>query len=535
MLMRILPISALRLFAAGGAGVPSRAWLALSLLLLSLAPARPAFPSVPAPVPAAASDPLRDGTGSLFLNAPPSASETLRSDFKAEFAKDTWNGVSSPTFLLQRAEVGGNGYGLFAEMGDIRIRQTSNTLQEAAGRGGRFGFLTGNSGNSARIETFAAAGALGKAQDDLLVGATGELSLLDSSARLKTIVVSGRHSLDRDGRWPDAGARKGDVLGFQAVLDPFDGKLAAEAEYDYSVYDGNTADRNDAVRDSAYRIKLGGGWGNSRYSALYERTGPQYRLMTGQGPARDNEGVSLGLATAYQLHLFDVKLSRYNDNTENNDLYPRLYRYEGLFDYRFKGFKTLPLALQYRKSFIDSTREPLGHLPKEVEEEAVTGQMNYLAGKWDLGLRGTLSQRQNKLSQRKESETRTLGFLPKLAAGPVTVAPDFSVRRVTDYASNLRTDHWAFNLGLNGALLKKKLDYELKGGYKKEVVGDTGIERQVVGARVKAAYPLARFFNWTSAPSLGIKGEYKGIDNRLPNKRENDFSLLISLDGGKFL
>ena len=44
-----------------------------------------------------------------------------------------------------------------------------------------------------------------------------------------------------------------------------------------------------------------------------------------------------------------------------------------------------------------------------------------------------------------------------------------------------------------------------------------------------------RAFRRKGAPRLGIRGEYQGINNRAVDRRENDFSLLISLDGGAFL
>lgn len=545
MLIRLLPISA----TSGARRAHFEAllckWGVLSLLAMLLVPVSPAFPSFPetpppvtamrAPAAVAPVDQplLYDARVDLVSGEP----ERFRGEFKAQYPSDPFGVVvdGAPSSFLQRGEYGGSGFGLFAEMGDLRIGQTLNTAQEISGRGGRFGFLTGSSGNRARFETFAAGAAGGGSQDDMLVGATGELSLLGESARFKTIYLSGRQSLDRDGRWPDTGAKRGDVLGLVAVFAPFDGKVSAEAEIDYSVFDGNTADAHSAVRDSACRLKLGGGWGRSRYTALYERTGAQYRLMGNRGPARDSEGVSLGVATSVLLHAFDFKLSRYNNNTDKSELYPRLYRYEGFVDYRFSGFKGVPLALQYKKTLIDSANEPLGYLPKEVEEDAVSGQMNYLAGKWDLGLRGVLSQRTNKLYRQRETATHTLGFLPRFNAGPVKVTPDFSVKRVTEFASHLRTDHYAVDLGLNGSLLESRLDYEVKGGFKRETTGVARTGRQVVGAKVKAAYPLARFFKWSSNPSLGIKGEYKGIDNRSYDRRESDFSLLISLDGGKFL
>ena len=500
----------------------------------------PALSSLPAAplvtLPAQQSDIFPLQLPGLALEAPLPVSPGFRSEFRAEYPKEPWNGVQQtrPSFLLQRGEFGGSGYRFFAEMGDLQLKQTRNTLQQVQGRGGRFSFLTGGSGSRATFETFAASGTHGPGPDDTLVGATGELLLLDESARFKTIFLSGRKSLDKEGRWPTAGARKGDVVGIVAHLEPFGGKLSAEAEYDYSVYDGNTSDLTSALHDSAYRFKLSGGWGPSRYTALYERTGPRYRLMS-DAPPRDREGGSLGVETALAAHAFDLKLSRYNDNVESDPLSPRLYRYEGVFDYRFKGFEMLPLALQYRKTFIDSSNEPSGYLSREAAEEAVSGELNYLAGRWSLGLRGGLSQRCDRLRQQKELSSASVGFLPRFSAGSFTVTPDLSLKRVTDFTVSQRTDQYALNLGVTGTLLEQRLDYELKGGFKRESTGVPGTGREIVGAKVKAAYPLPQLFKWSRPPSLGIKGEYNGINNLTEDRRDSDFSLLISLDGGSFL
>ncbi|MBU5612123.1 hypothetical protein [Geomonas azotofigens] len=521
-------------FSAGALFVP----LALATLFAAPSLAGASYPEPAAPVATLPSQPdiFPLQLPGLPLLAPLPGAPPVRTEFRTAFPAQTWNGVREPGpfCVLQRGEFGGNGYKLLAEMGDLQLQQTANTLREVRGRGGHFSLLTGNSGNRAALETFATSGARGEGGDDTLVGATGELSLLDQSARFKTIFLSGRKSLDREGRWPTAGARRGDVVGFVAQLDPLKGRLAAEAEYDYSSYDANTADLVSPLHDSAYRLKLSGGFGPSRYTALYERTGPRYRLMN-DGPTRDRQGGTLGVETVLAAHVFDVKLSRYNDNLENDPLSPRLYRYEGVFDYRFHGVRALPLALQYKKSFIDSAREPLGSLPKEVAEDAVSGQVNFLAGSWDVGLRGGMSQRTDRLRQQREMATTSVGFLPKFSAGGFTLAPDLSLKRIMDFTAAQRTDQYALNLGLTGKLLEKRLDYELKGGYKRECTGAPGTGKEVLGAKLKAVYPLAPFFNWSRYTSLGVKGEYNEINNFTEDRRENDFSLLISLDGGSFL
>ncbi|OGU06606.1 MAG: hypothetical protein A2075_08460 [Geobacteraceae bacterium GWC2_58_44] len=458
--------------------------------------------------------------------------ERWKSDFTSRPAQSMEN---VPAFLNQRGEYSVNGLSLRAEMGDLRISETPNTVQELSRRGGRLALEAGNADTALRLQTFASSGLNGSGSDALLVGATGEISLLAESARFKTIYLSGREALQPGAKPSDYRERRGDVLGLVAVLEPFKGRLAAEAELDFALFDTDSADEAGAVMDSACRVKVGGEWARYRYNALYERTGPDYRLMGGQGPKRDSEGLSLGVETSFNIHAFDLRLSRHHNNTGNNELHPRLYRYEGLLDYTLKAIETLPLGLRYRKSFGESAREPAGYLAKESEEDAVSGRVNYLAGKWDLGLLASFSQRTDRIRAERESTAATLAFLPKFAAGPVTVAPDFSVRRSMDFPTSLRTDQYAVSLGINGSALEKKLDYELKGGFKKEWAGLANHRKETLGAKVKAAYPFASLFKSAWQPSIGIRGEYNGSSDRLSDRRSNAFSLLFSVEGRSLL
>lgn len=436
---------------------------------------------------------------------------------------------------LQRGEYLGKGYGLSAEIGDLRIGGRRNTAQAVPGRGGRLAVSSGNAGNAVRLETFAANTVNGTGSEGLLAGATGEISLLAESARLKTTFLTGSETLITAGKPFAPGQRIGNLLGLTAVLDPLKGKLSAEGEIDFTVFDRNTTDGAAALRDSACRLQVGGAWDRYKYSALYERTGPSYHLPGGSGPRRDWEGVAFAVQTGFQLHAVDLKLSRYNNNTDKSALYPRLYRYEGFLDYTYRGIEELPLGLQYRKTQLDSTSEPAGFAARDSDEDAVSGRVSYLAGKWELGLHAGLSQRTDRLKDEREATAATFSLLPKFAAGPVTVAPDLWFKRSKDFAAGLRTDQYALNLGITGSLLERKLNYELNGGFKKEWAALAGYGRQTLGARVKAGYPLANLFRGVNKTSLGVLGEYKGISTRTFEQRSRDFSLLFSVERVSFL
>ena len=247
----------------------------------------------------------------------------LKIDFTARPAGNPF-ADGTPASFLQRGEYIGSGFTMQTEMGDIGVSETTNTVWGLTGKGAKFGIRSDNGENAIRLSSFAATGGIA---DGLLVGLSGEVSFLAESARLKSVYASGRETLKPDGKRLVAGERRGDVLGLVAMLEPFKGVLAAEAEVDFAVFDRDTADDIRAIHDRAYRFRAGGAKGNFRYSALHESTGKDYRLMGSPVPRRDREGIALGMGAVFQLNALDLNFSRYNDNTGNSAGYPRLYRY----------------------------------------------------------------------------------------------------------------------------------------------------------------------------------------------------------------
>lgn len=501
--------------------------LALAQPARALAGTVPAAPSAAAgPAPVLPDSPPPEAATSIasYLYSSPSAARSGR--WTTEFQ----DGAS----LKQRGVYSANGLSLLAEMGEISISETPNTVHGLSGKGGRLAVSTGSGGNALRLQTFASSGAGGSGSGGMLFGATGEISILSDAARFKTILFSGRQSLQQGLQPLTLGEKRGDVVGLVATVEPFKGRLAAEAELDFSIFDRDTADDVEAIRDSALRLQLGGELGRYRYKALYERTGPDYRLFGAKGPKRDSEGVSLGVETSLGIHAFDVKLSRYHNNTRNEVLKPRLYRFEGLLDYTFKAIDDLPLGLRYKKIFVDSAQEPAGYLPSRSEEEAVAGKVNYLRGRWDLGLLASYSQRTDLIRDEREATSTTFSFLPKYAAGELTVTPDFSLQRSVDVPASQRTARYAVGLGITGSALEKRLDYQLNGAFKKEMAA-TGFRKETVGANVKAAYPVLTLFKKNWQPSFGISGEYSGITDPAALRRENAFTFLFSVEGKSLL
>lgn len=472
-------------------------------------------------------------SGEMDLKLPTSFPETNRwkTDFTAR-SKEDYSGVGTSGFILQRGEYSGNGFSLRTEMGDISISETPNTADGLSGRGGRLALQVGNSANTVQVETFATTDADGRGADAYLAGATAQISFLAESARFKTIYLRGRDQLNPGELHWNSGKRKGDTLALIAVLEPFKGKFAAEAEIDFSQIDRDTSDDIVAVRDKAYRVRIGGTLLNYRYSTLYERTGPDYRLIAGKGPKSDTEGVTLGMGSDFRYHGIDLKLSRHNDNSSCNPLRPRLYRYTGSVDYTFRGIQNLPLGLQYRRTLVESSMEPLDFPPKETEEEAVSGRLNLLIENWNLGLRMGYSQRRDRLRETSESAAGSLAFSPKFTGGDITVAPDFSYSRSLNYPADLRKDTYAINLDVRGDMLGNTLGFEMKSEFSREQARAFS-GRETVGAKLKLACNLKKALKKALLPSVGVKGECNRILAREPAQRKNDYTLLLFIDSNR--
>lgn len=439
----------------------------------------------------------------------------------------------SPEFLRLRGEYDLERFSFKTELGDISIDETPYLAHDLSRRGARVWLQAGGGPAVARLSTFAGTGVNAAGTNGVLVGATGELSLLSDLARFKTVFLSGREALDPASR--TSGERRGESLGFLATLEPFKGKLAAEAEVDFSQVDPNTHASEQGQTDMAYRVKVGGALSNYRYSALYTFTGPQYRVVSGSGPQPNNAGVALTMGADFQVHALDLNLSRYNDNTGDSDLHPTLYRQEGVLGYTFKGIKSLPFGLQYKKTLLTSAREPEGVAPRDIDTDALTSRVNYLVKNWDFGLSWNFQQQTDRLRDARESIAHTVRFAPKYQGKGFSVAPDFSLRRSRDFVAAVDKDTYAVNLDLKGSLLTNRFGYEMKSGYSKDVASVPSAASESFGTRIKLGCDVSKIRKNPILASIGIKGEYNRTIPGDTTAGRSDYTVMVVLDSAKNL
>ncbi|UFS70356.1 hypothetical protein LPW11_21120 [Geomonas sp. RF6] len=409
-------------------------------------------------------------------------------------------------------------------MGDLSLDESPGTISDLSRRGARFSLARSLPSGVVEFDNFAFTGDHPGDDRSVLIGTAARFTLLDK-AQIRAVYVRASEMLE-PGNWRSDARRRGDVVGVIARIDPYQGRLAFEGEADYALFDEDTSDAAPAVADTSCRAKLGGSAQGYRYSALYERTGPRYNIISGTEPRRDWEGYALGLGKEFGVHALELRLSRYNDNVKKNAESPVVYRYEGILEYNFKKIETLPLGFQYAKRVVQSVVEGGGRNGSGVD--TIAGKMTYLAGEWDLGVRASYLQRRNLASEERDLAAATVALAPKFNAGDVTVAPDFSLKRSFYLLERQRSDEYWAGLDIRGFALGRQLDYQLRGGVRK-VLPESASGTTSVGGNVRLAYPLKRLLGALSAPTLGVRGEFNGVSDSW--RREGNYSLLVVLEG----
>jgi hypothetical protein len=186
-------------------------------------------------------------------------------------------------------------YSLLAELGEIEISTPPVPFKSLTNKGGRLSFHTGFSGNSLRLSAFtatnnryAAPPAAGERTscDSILAGMSGEFGFFAEKARIGTSFVTGGETTRPQSGETFVHGRAGKASKFFALLDPFTGRLTADAEVVLSTMDNDLADTSGAVHVATHKLKIGGDLGIAGIPMHWE-----YRKLISTG-SMDPSGVS---------------------------------------------------------------------------------------------------------------------------------------------------------------------------------------------------------------------------------------------------
>jgi hypothetical protein len=451
-------------------------------------------------------------------------------------------GFSLANYLFQ-AKYTGDRMDFLGEQGDVLINETPNTVQGLARRGGNLVFQSKDlhlqlrtfDVKSEQLFGFKGGPGLGTTPNDHLMGISGDVGLFSDRMRFKTIYASGGEEGGSFGISTTGGPKKGYVLGSLFTTDFFKQKLLTEAELDFSRYDGDTSDEFRANRDKAYRLKVGGTLDKYTYEALYEYMGPDYEVIGNPGLQKNRQGFALKAGANYQIQTVNLFFSRYNDDVNKDDLYPRIYTTQGTIDYTFNMIKNMPIGLSYQRSIQDSSMEPDLTSPVKLYTDTVSGKVEYLKGGWHLTLQASYSVQDDRTPAANDTNTATLTFIPH--CGMITlfgkeylsITPTFSYNRSTSRLTSVDTDTYTTTLDLKGDLFRKRVTYGLGGTYTLLRASDESSKSDTLNTNFNVYYLLVKNLWGFLNPSVGIRGLYNKTNDRVLRQTTDEFALYLVL------
>jgi len=443
-------------------------------------------------------------------------------------------GFSLANYLIQ-GKYTGKRFSFIGETGDIQISETPNTVQGLARRGGDIIFQSKDLNlqlrsfvvKSEQVMGFKGGMGLETSSDDHIMGISGDLGLFSDKLRFKTIYVRGGEEVDSFGISTTGAKKKGDVWGFLLITDLIKRKIVTEAEFDISRFDGDTKDEFKSQRDKAWRFKLGGTLGQYNYEGLYEYMGPDYEVIGNPGLQKNREGFTIKGGANYQFHIINLSFSRYNDNVNKDELYPRTYNYQGNFDYTFSRFKSLPINISYQKSRLDSKWEPSGILPVKTDTDTITGKINYIKGVLNLGFSASYSLQNDLTDANVDTTNVTLTFTPLITLEKpyLSISPSISFNRSIYHPASIYTDTYTHTLDLKGDLFGKKLSYGLGGTYSKSKASNLSVDQESLSSTFTISYLLTKNLWGFLNLSVGIRGLYNRTKDRLLDATTNECAI----------
>jgi hypothetical protein len=423
----------------------------------------------------------------------------------------------------------------YTEIGDTLVDESEHTVSYLARRGGQASVQYGDfklRGFAVKgEEVYGFEGGLGidTNDDDHIIGGSAEAGFFDNRLTLKAIYATGGEEGSYFGTYSADGPRKGETSGLVLKTDFFDQKLTTEFEVDYSLYDSDTSDDYSSEGDNAYRLKVGGQNGRYTYEALYKYLGPDYEVIGNQHLDKDTEGFELYTGALFENHSIDLSLSDYWDNVESDNLYSRIYTYQGRLDYSYKKFQSMPMGVTYEKSKVDSSKEPIDIMPTKIDTDTVSGTMSYIKGPWWLNLLASCSDQDDKTEADNDTTITTYSFIPTYTSDHFAISTGFNVYNTIYHLTDVDIDTYTVTLDIRGDTFQGKIAYELSGTYDSTKSSDDLTDQHSIRGDCKITYfPGENLWGYVN-PSVGLKVLYDKTNDRVSDIEDEEIAIMLVL------
>jgi hypothetical protein len=440
-------------------------------------------------------------------------------------------GISLANYLFHAA-YSGEAWQFLTEVGDVQVNETQFTVSGLARRGGKTSLYYKDFGvnafvvKSEQLFGFKGGTGIGDSEEDHIFGGSFDAGLFSNTLRFKTIYVTGGEEGSSFGIATVGGNREGDVLGFLLTADPFDQKFQLEGEVDFSDFDADSSDAFPSETDHAYKIRTFGFTGNYAYEAFYEYRGPDYEVIGNLGLQKDREGITVLTSASYPIHVFNLSLSRYNDNVEEDPLFAQITDYQGMIDYSFNKFPSLPIGATYEKSVQESSKEPASTLPLKIDTDRVSGRINYVSGSWNLGFQASHSMIDDRTDTANDSTVTTYMVTPAYFAEHFSITPNFAFNTTHFDLTGTTTDTFTTNLDLRGDIFERIL-FEFAGTFNRIKSSDDFIDLDTISAIARVDYILGSNIMGFLNPSVGVRGRYNETNDRALDERTDEYAVLF--------
>lgn len=423
---------------------------------------------------------------------------------------------------------------IFSEVGNIQVEETPYTVQQLGRRGGKISLSYKNVAfdafNVKSREIFGLDDGpdIDGGLDDHIRGVSGEIHLFQDKLSFKAVHITGGEKESSYSLWTPEIKKRGSVTGFVLNSDLFDQKLQTVAELAFSKFDPDRSDEFSYVHDTAYKVGALGQWGKFSYGAYYEYVGKEYESIANQGLQKDIAGITLEGGVYLDTQSVQVFFSRYRDNVEDDELYPRVTTYQAAFNYSFNKFQSLPMTLSYQSSIQDSSHEPEYTPSVKMFTDTVTATVNYMKGNWTFALQGGYSFQNDRTSEDSDTTTVNCSFSPGYNGEHLSITPSFSYNMSRYHPTGMVTDNYVFNLDLRGDVLERKILYELAGTYNIIRTTDESVDQDTLNANFRIAYVPKENIRGFFTPCFGIMGKYDRVDDHIYSEAyKNDFVVLF--------
>lgn len=416
---------------------------------------------------------------------------------------------------------------LTAEVGDVQVTETQNTVSGLARRGGKLNLELGQftAGTflvkGERISGFRGGLGIEGSTADHIFGASAGAKLLDGKVEVKGVYVTGGEPGNSAGistsggssgsgaSTPTGGNSRGDVIGLQIVTDFFENRLRTEMEADYTRFDPDSSDEYGKTGDQAYRAKLSGALGQYAYEARYEYYGRDYAVIGNQGALRDTQlALAMGNA-AFDGQNINMVLMRTNDNVDGDELFPRVVRYDGMLTYSYTKLPQVPIMLSYLKSLQESKHEPPGTGEIDINVDTLTASIAYVPGSFSVTLMSSWSIMNDRTSTNADTTNILTSLSPVYATQNLSIAPMLAWNRTKDHLSSVWTDTYTASMNLGSRFYDGRLAFDTGVTFTAVRADNDMVDTDDLNLNARLGYNLKHLVKGLADPWIALRSTYR--------------------------